>query len=61
MLLALAIVRAVPRQRITSEEEERRREGYEIDTHFRGLNKRMALLVDAAGTTKLEASDMVGF
>lgn len=59
-LLAMAVVRAVPRQRISSEEEERRREGYEIDTHFRGLNSRTASLVDSSGTTKLEAAYLMG-
>jgi hypothetical protein len=55
-LLALAVVRAVPRQRISSEEEERRREGYEVDTHFRGVNSRTASLVDSSGATRLEAA-----
>jgi hypothetical protein len=55
-LFAMAVVRAAGRQRISSEEEERRREGYEIDTHFRGLNPRLGSLVDDAGTAKLEAA-----
>jgi hypothetical protein len=59
-LLAMAVVRAVPRQRISSEEEERRREGYEIDTHFRGANSRSASLVDASGATGLEAAYLMG-
>lgn len=48
------------RQRISSEEEERRREGYEIDTHFRSLNPRTAALADSAGAVKLEAAYLMG-
>jgi superfamily II DNA/RNA helicase len=59
-LFAMAVVRAAGSQRISSEEEERRREGYEIDTHFRGLKPRMAYLADHAGTTKLEAAYLMG-
>jgi hypothetical protein len=55
-LFAMAVVRAAGRQRISSEEEERRREGYEIDTHFRGLNPRLASISDDMGVTKLEAA-----
>jgi hypothetical protein len=59
-LFAMAMVRAAGRQRITSEEEERRREGYEIDTHFRGLNARVASVNDEKGAIKLEASYLMG-
>ncbi len=59
-LFAMAVVRAVAHQRISSEEEERRREGYEIDTHFRGLNPRNAQICDHAGTPKLQASYLAG-
>jgi hypothetical protein len=52
----MAVVRAIPRQRISSEEEERRREGYEINTYFRGANSRAATVVDASGAPRLEAT-----
>ncbi len=59
-LFAMAVVRASARQRISSEEEERRREGYEIDTHFRSANPRTAALADSAGAVKLEAAYLMG-
>lgn len=59
-LFAMAVVRGAGRQRITSEEEERRREGYEIDTHFRGLHARVASVTDEKGGAKLEASYLMG-
>jgi hypothetical protein len=57
------VVRALPRDRITSDEEERRREGYEIDTHFRttpGVEPRRASLMSAAGEPLLEAVYLTG-
>ncbi|MGH8014194.1 MAG: helicase-related protein [Candidatus Binataceae bacterium] len=59
-LFAMAVVRAAGRQRISSEEEERRREGYEIDTHFRGLEPRLASLVDDLGESKGVAAYLMG-
>jgi superfamily II DNA/RNA helicase len=59
-LFAMAVVRALSRQRISSEEEERRREGYEIDTHFRGLDPRLASIVDGRGENKGVVAYLMG-
>jgi hypothetical protein len=59
-LFAMTAVRTAARQRISSEEEERRREGYEIDTHFKGTHSRTSVFADRAGTVKLEAAYLAG-
>jgi hypothetical protein len=61
-LLNLTVVRTVPRERITSEEEERRREGFEETTQFRvppGVRERRGTVRETEGE-KRELVEVVG-